>query len=141
MAAGRRSSIATPNGCLPLIEQSIFPRPSNRGLFEAGRGGSFSKPLNHKEIMNKSELIDHIANQAEINKAQAGRALESMIGAVQSTLRKGGTVSLVGFGTFSVLKRAAREGRNPRTGEKVKIKARKSPKFAPGKALKEALNK
>lgn len=89
--------------------------------------------------MNKSELIDHIANQADISKAAAGRALEAVIGGVKSTLKKGGSVSLVGFGTFSVSKRAARTGRNPRTGASIKIKAAKVPKFRAGKALKDAL--
>ena len=67
--------------------------------------------------MNKTDLIEHIAKHADISKAAAGRALESMIGAVKSTLKKGGSVSLVGFGTFAVTKRAGRTGRNPRTGE------------------------
>ncbi len=89
--------------------------------------------------MNKSELIDHIANQADISKAAAGRALEAVIGGVKTTLKKGGSVSLVGFGTFSVSKRAARTGRNPRTGASIKIKAAKVPKFRAGKALKDAL--
>lgn len=90
--------------------------------------------------MNKSELIEHIAKHADISKAAATRALESMLGAVKTTLKKNGTVSLVGFGTFSVTKRAARAGRNPRTGDAIKIKAAKVPKFRPGKALKDALN-
>lgn len=89
--------------------------------------------------MNKSELIDHIAGQADISKAAAGRALEAVIGAVKTTLKKGGTVSIVGFGTFSVTKRPARAGRNPRTGAPIKIKASKLPKFRPGKGLKDAL--
>jgi DNA-binding protein HU-beta len=89
--------------------------------------------------VNKSELIDHIANQADISKAAAGRALEAVIGGVKTTLKKGGNVSLVGFGTFSVTKRAARTGRNPRTGASIKIKAAKVPKFRAGKALKDAL--
>jgi DNA-binding protein HU-beta len=89
--------------------------------------------------MNKSELIDHIATQADISKAAAGRALEAMLGGVQSTLKKGRSVSLVGFGTFSVTRRAARSGRNPRTGEAIKIKASKVPKFRPGKALRDSL--
>ncbi len=89
--------------------------------------------------MNKSELIDHIASQADISKAAAGRALEAVIGGVKTTLKKGGSVSLVGFGTFSVSKRAARTGRNPRTGASIKIKAAKVPKFRAGKALKDAL--
>ena len=90
--------------------------------------------------MNKSELIDHIASQADISKAAAGRALEAVIGGVKTTLKKGGSVSLVGFGTFLVTKRAARTGRNPKTNEPIKIKATKVAKFRPGKALKDALN-
>ena len=89
--------------------------------------------------MNKSELIEHIAKQADISKAAATRALEAMIGGVKMTLKRGGSVSLVGFGTFAVTKRAARSGRNPRTGAAIKIKAAKVPKFRPGKALKDAL--
>jgi DNA-binding protein HU-beta len=91
--------------------------------------------------MNKTELVEHMAKHAEISKAAAGRALESLMGAVKATLKKGGTVALVGFGTFSVGKRAARVGRNPKTGAALKIKAAKVPKFRPGKGLKEALNK
>jgi DNA-binding protein HU-beta len=91
-------------------------------------------------FVNKTELIEHIAKHADISKAAATRALESTIGAVKTTLKKGGTVSLVGFGTFAVGKRAARTGRNPRTGAAIKIKAAKVPKFRPGKALKDALN-
>jgi len=90
--------------------------------------------------VNKTELIDYIAADADMPKAQAARALESTISAVKATLKKGGSVSLVGFGTFAVGKRAARVGRNPRTGASIKIKAAKVPKFRPGKALKDALN-
>ena len=90
--------------------------------------------------MNKSELIDHIAKQADISKAAATRALEAMIGGVKATLKKNNSVSLVGFGTFSVSKRAARTGRNPRTGAAIKIKSAMVPKFRPGKALRDALN-
>jgi len=90
-------------------------------------------------FVNKSELIEHIAKQADISKAAATRALEAMIGGVKTTLKKGGSVSLVGFGTFTVTKRAARAGRNPRTGAAIKIKAAKVPKFRPGKGLKDAL--
>lgn len=89
--------------------------------------------------MNKSELIEHIAKHADISKAAAARALEAIIGGVKTTLKRGGSVSLVGFGTFTVTKRAARSGRNPRTGAAIKIKAAKVPKFRPGKALREAL--
>lgn len=90
--------------------------------------------------MNKTELIEHIAKHADISKAAATRALEATIGAVKHTLKKNQDVSLVGFGTFTVGKRAARIGRNPRTGDSIKIKAAKVPKFRPGKALKDALN-
>ncbi len=90
--------------------------------------------------MNKSELIDHIAKSADLSKAGATRALDAVIGAVKTTLKKNGTVTLVGFGTFSVGKRAARTGRNPQTGDAIKIKAAKVPKFKPGKALKDAVN-
>ena len=90
--------------------------------------------------MNKTELIEHIATQADISKAAANRALEAVFGAVKATLKKGNDVALVGFGTFAVTKRAARVGRNPRTGAAIKIKAAKIPKFRPGKALKDALN-
>ena len=90
--------------------------------------------------MNKSELIEHIAKQADISKAAATCALEALIGGVKSTLKKSGNVSIVGFGTFAVSKRAARSGRNPRTGAAIKIKAAKVPKFRPGKALKDAVN-
>ena len=89
--------------------------------------------------VNKSELIEHIAKQADISKAAAGRALDAVIGGVKTTLKKNGSVSIVGFGTFTVAKRAGRTGRNPRTGAAIKIKAAKLPKFRPGKALKDAL--
>ncbi|MFT7775676.1 HU family DNA-binding protein [Roseateles sp.] len=85
--------------------------------------------------MNKTELIEHIAKQAGISKAAASRALEVIIGSVKSTLKKNDTVTIVGFGTFSVSKRAARTGRNPRSGESIKIQAAKVPKFRPGKDL------
>ena len=90
--------------------------------------------------MNKSELIEHIAKNADINKAQATRALEATLGAIKQTLRKGGAVNLLGFGSFYIGKRAARTGRNPRTGAAIKIKAAKVPKFKPGKLLKKAVN-
>jgi DNA-binding protein HU-beta len=90
--------------------------------------------------VNKTDLIDHISNKADISKAAAGRALDALIGAIRTTLKKGGSVTLVGFGTFVVGKRAARSGRNPRTGETIKIKSAKVPKFRPGKGLKDAIN-
>ncbi len=90
--------------------------------------------------MNKSELIDHIAQQADISKAAASRALEAAIDAITDTLKNGDSVSLVGFGTFVATEREARTGRNPRTGVAIKIAKAKVPKFRPGKALKDALN-
>ena len=90
--------------------------------------------------MNKTELIEHIASKSDISKAAAARALASIIDGVKKTLKKGDTVTLVGFGTFSVSKRAARTGRNPRTGAPLKIKAAKVPRFKAGKGLKDALN-
>ena len=90
--------------------------------------------------MNKSELIEHIAKNADITKAQATRALDATMGAIKQTLRRCGAVNLLGFGSFYIGKRAARTGRNPRTGAAIKIKAAKVPKFKPGKLLKEAVN-
>jgi len=90
--------------------------------------------------VNKTELIEHIAKHADISKAAATRSLESMIGAVKTTLKKGGSVSLVGFGTFAVGKRAARSGRNPRTGEAVQVDDKKVPFFKTGKLLRDRLN-
>ena len=90
--------------------------------------------------MNKTELVEHIAKATDTSQAAAARSLDAMVDAVRKTLKKGGTVSLVGFGTFAVGKRAARTGRNPRTGDTIKIKAAKVPKFRPGKGLKDAIN-
>lgn len=90
--------------------------------------------------MNKSELIEQIAKSADMSKAAASRALDAAVSAVQGALKKGDMVTLVGFGTFYVGKRAARNGRNPRTGTTIKIKAAKVPKFRAGKALKDAVN-
>jgi len=89
--------------------------------------------------MNKIELISYIADDTDVSKAAAGRALNAMIQAVTKTLKKGDSVTIVGFGSFVSVKRAARTGRNPRTGEALKIKAAKVPRFRPGKALKDAL--
>ena len=90
--------------------------------------------------MNKSELIDSIAKHADISKASAGRALDATVDAIRASLKKGNIVTLVGFGSFYVGKRAQRAGRNPRTGATIKIRAAKVPKFRAGKALKDALN-
>ena len=90
--------------------------------------------------VNKTELIEYIAGKSDLSKAASARALAAIIEAVKKTLKKGETVTLVGFGTFSASKRAARTGRNPRTGAPLKIKAAKVPRFKPGKGLKDALN-
>ncbi len=90
--------------------------------------------------MNKSELIDAIANSADLPKAAAGRALDSVVETITSARKDGDSVSLVGFGVFSVKERAARTGRNPQTGEPIQIKAATIPSFKAGKALKDAVN-
>lgn len=89
--------------------------------------------------MNKSELIDVIADKADISKADAARALQGFIEGVTESLSTGDQVALVGFGTFSVKERSAREGRNPRTGDTIQIPASKNPSFKAGKALKDAI--
>ncbi|MDA3932932.1 MAG: HU family DNA-binding protein [Gammaproteobacteria bacterium] len=90
--------------------------------------------------MNKGEMIVQIAEDTGLTKADAGRAVESFIKAVTKCLKKGNPVQIVGFGTFDVRKRGARTGRNPQTGESIKIKASKNAGFKAGKALKDALN-
>ncbi len=90
--------------------------------------------------MNKNDLIASVADAAELSKADATKAVDAVLSSIAKSLKKGDEVRLVGFGTFSVSKRAATEGRNPRTGEKIKIPASKQPKFKAGKALKDAVN-
>ena len=90
--------------------------------------------------MNKTELIAAIATQAGITKAEAGRVIDATTSAITSSLKKGEPVTLIGFGTFKVSNRAARIGRNPRTGAELKVAARNAPTFTAGKALKEAIN-
>lgn len=89
--------------------------------------------------MTKDELVAKAAQDAEISKVKAAKALESIIGSITTALSKGDKVSLVGFGTFSVARRAAREGRNPATGQAIHIPAANVPKFKPGKKLKDAI--
>ena len=96
--------------------------------------------MKEDDIVNKSQLIDQIAADADISKADAGRALDSFIEAVSGALKDGDSVALVGFGTFSVRERAARSGRNPQTGETIQIAAANIPSFKAGKALKDAVN-
>ena len=90
--------------------------------------------------MNKTELIAAVAEKAEISKKDAEKAVKAFTDAVAEELAKGGKVQLVGFGNFEVSERPAREGRNPRTGETMTIAASKTPKFKPGKALKDEIN-
>ena len=91
--------------------------------------------------MNKAELVEQVAKKADMTKADAQRCVEAIFESIKASLKKGNEVRLVGFGTFSVAKRAATTGRNPRTGEAIKIPASKQPKFKAGKELKEAVNK
>jgi DNA-binding protein HU-beta len=90
--------------------------------------------------MNKSQLIDAISSDSGLTKADSARAVDSLVATVEKTLKKGDDVSITGFGKFSVVKRAARQGVNPRTGERVKIKASKAPKFSAGAGLKQAVS-
>lgn len=90
--------------------------------------------------MNKSELVNAIADSAGLTKADAGRAVDAFVSSVTVALQAGDSVSLIGFGTFTVRDRAARMGRNPRTGESIYIRASKNPAFKAGKALKVAVN-
>lgn len=91
--------------------------------------------------MNKNDLVAVVADNAGLTKADSGRAVDCVFDAISKAMRSGDEVRLVGFGTFAVSKRAASMGRNPQTGEPMKIKASKQPKFKPGKALKDAVNK
>jgi len=90
--------------------------------------------------VNKSDMIEHIAQAAEMSKSAAERAVDALVVAVKTSLRKGEAVTLAGFGSFRVAKRAARVGRNPRTGAQIRIQAARVPRFRPGKALKDAIN-
>ncbi len=91
--------------------------------------------------MNKGELIDSIASHAKITKADAGRALEATIESIEKSLKKGDRIALVGFGSFTIAKRAARTGRNPQTGKEIKIAAKKVVKFKAGSDLAKKVNK
>jgi DNA-binding protein HU-beta len=90
--------------------------------------------------MNKTELTDAVADKADLTKASAAKAVDALIAAVSEALKQGDQVAIAGFGTFTVRARAAREGRNPRTGETIQIAASKIPGFKAGKALKDAVN-
>ncbi|UWX03620.1 HU family DNA-binding protein [Pseudoxanthomonas sp. NC8] len=99
-----------------------------------------AQPHREQRRMNKTDLIDAVSGEAEVTKAEAARAVDAVINSITKALKKGDAVTLVGFGTFQVRKRAARTGRNPKTGETIKIKASKNPAFKAGKALKDAVN-
>lgn len=90
--------------------------------------------------MNKNDLVEAVASNANLSKADAGRAVDAVVSAITGALKRGDTVSVLGFGTFTVRDRAARTGRNPRTGEEIKIAASRNPAFKAGKALKDAVN-
>ncbi len=90
--------------------------------------------------MNKTQLVEAVAQSAELSKAKAGEVVESVLASITGSLVAGESVTLVGFGTFSVVARGAREGRNPLTGKPLKIAAKKAPKFSAGKSLKESVN-
>ena len=90
--------------------------------------------------MNKADVIDAVAESADISKAAAGRAVDAITDVIANALKQGDSVTMVGFGTFSIRERAARTGRNPRTGEPIQIKASKLPVFKPGKGLKDAVS-
>jgi len=90
--------------------------------------------------VNKAELIEAVAESAEMTKAEAGRAIDAVVSSITAAMQKQDDVSLIGFGTFTVRERAARAGRNPQTGETIQIKAAKVPAFKAGKALKDAVN-
>jgi DNA-binding protein HU-beta len=109
---------------------------------ETGVGFASQLSIQHRKgtFVNKSELIDAIAKHADISKAAAGRALDATVNSIKGSLKKGDIVTLVGFGSFYVGKRTARQGRNPRTGATIKIKAAKVPKFRAGKELKDSVN-
>ncbi|WP_269204246.1 HU family DNA-binding protein [Lysobacter silvisoli] len=97
-------------------------------------------PHRESKRMNKGEFISAVADAAELSKTDAANAVDAVIDVITKALKKGDTVTLVGFGTFQVRKRAARQGRNPKTGATIKIKASKNPAFKAGKALKDAVN-
>jgi len=90
--------------------------------------------------MNKSEFVDAVAESADIPKSTAGKAVDAMVDVISTSLKRGQQVSLVGFGTFLTRDREARQGRNPRTGETIQIKASRVPSFKAGKGLKDAVN-
>jgi DNA-binding protein HU-beta len=113
----------------------------SRKISYKGFSNSLNLPLlNRKYFMNKSQLINAIAEQGNLSKADASRSLDALIKTIETTLKAGDSIALVGFGTFAVKDRAERTGRNPQTGQEITIAAAKVPSFKPGKALKDAVN-
>ena len=154
MVADTLCSLALSSNFIPPFLQSrarrAFARQNVVDMFASGNvesGGAVVKnPNKNSESrkgtkMNKGELIDKIAKDAKISKVQAGNALNSTIDGVVASLKRGGKVTLVGFGTFSVSSRKARTGRNPQTGQPLKIAAKKVTKFSAGAELKKAVNR
>ncbi|WP_460832478.1 HU family DNA-binding protein [Lysobacter humi (ex Lee et al. 2017)] len=133
--------------CRPVSRAGINGTPSARTLRGGGIAGR-DDPARHSAAaaahgalrMNKAEFVAAVADAAELSRTEAANAVDAMVSVITKTLKKGDTVTLVGFGTFQVRKRAARQGRNPKTGETIKIKASKNPSFKAGKALKDAVN-
>ena len=116
----------------------MLPLPSWRD----SQPKSIPRDRPHRECyaLNKTELIDGVAAAADLSKAEAGRAVDAVVAEITKALKKGDAVTLVGFGTFQVRERAERTGRNPKTGDTIKIAASKNPSFKAGKALKDAVN-
>ena len=122
-----------------LIRPADFFRRAHRANDNDGVKIAQSHHVTGNRV-NKTELIEEIAKSADITKASATRALDAMMEAITTTLQNNDSVTLVGFGTFTVSERAARTGRNPRTNEAITIESAKVPKFKAGKALKDAVN-
>jgi DNA-binding protein HU-beta len=123
---------------LPQISRQQA-RNMHRLLASAESAGSMAFPSTKGDLMNKSELIDAAAKEADVSKAAAGKTLDAIISAVVKAVSKGDTVTLVGFGTFKSSKRAARTGRNPQTGKEIKIAATTVPRFTAGAGFKAAV--
>ncbi|WP_327078550.1 HU family DNA-binding protein [Novilysobacter spongiicola] len=127
---------AAPQG--PPLRQG---RSGGRRARRSSDSQSTAVPTAQESIrMNKADFVAAVADAAELSKSDAANAVDAVVSVITKTLKKGDTVTLVGFGTFQVRKRAARQGRNPKTGETIKIKASKNPAFKAGKALKDAVN-
>src|SRR4030088_3234876 len=118
----------------------MAPRSQNRHQTSPAPGAG-TEDTSSGESMNKADLVDRIAGACSISKAQATTAIDTAVDSVTSALKKGDRVALIGFGTFSVSQRKARNGRNPQTGATIKIAARRVAKFTPGNELKKAVNK